>query len=43
MHENKKKETKKLQGELNKYIQGKSSFSYFIRQCMQIEEFYRDD
>lgn len=42
MSEDKKKEIKKLQREMNRYVQGKSTFNYFIQQCMQIEEFYRE-
>lgn len=41
-NDDKKKETKKLQRELNRYIRGDSTFNYFIQQCMQIEEFYRE-
>src|SRR3972149_55804 len=32
----------KLQRELNRYVQGKSTFNYFMHQCLQIEEFYRE-
>jgi len=41
MNEYKKKEIKKLQRELNRYAGGKTTFNYFIQQCLQIEEFYR--
>lgn len=39
----KQKEIRNMRHQLEDYARGKSTFNYFIKQLMQIEEFYKDE